>query len=259
MGAYHRRILLDTRPPLVEGSSGGSVVAELEDDFHRFGVTLHHDGTVVTAVEGHADRTPWSTCEEAVGVLPDFAGMPLFTRHSEVGRWARPREHCTHLFDITGLAVVHAGRGRMGRRTYDIEVPDREGEATRPSVERDGELVFRWDVDGSVIRGPAPFAEVALRGAFLSWAEEHLDEEGAEAAMLLRRAIDTSIGRGMQDVLDAMDRPNPDSLVMMEGACYSFQRVNMRRARRNKGMARDFTSGDGRLLADVDVQGEVGS
>src|SRR5690606_20541627 len=51
-GAYRRSLLIVTREP-------GVVVADLEDDFHRFRVVLEHDGARVTAVSGEGLRTPW--------------------------------------------------------------------------------------------------------------------------------------------------------------------------------------------------------
>ena len=54
-GAFRRAILLRTLDE-------ASVQGELEDDFHRFGVTLRHDGRAVTAVEGRSIRYPWSSC-----------------------------------------------------------------------------------------------------------------------------------------------------------------------------------------------------
>jgi hypothetical protein len=47
---YRRRIRITTAP--------GKARADIEDDAHRFGVALLHDGVKVTAIRGEGLRTP---------------------------------------------------------------------------------------------------------------------------------------------------------------------------------------------------------
>src|SRR5207253_3987668 len=54
-------------------------VAEIEDDFHHFVVTVAHDGRTVTGATGRAIRYPWSSCPLAGGALSALAGLPLST------------------------------------------------------------------------------------------------------------------------------------------------------------------------------------
>ena len=68
-GVYRRRIRLTASP--------GAVKAELEDDFHHFATTLHHDGKYATQVVGEAIRYPWTTCPAATLRLEALAGLPL--------------------------------------------------------------------------------------------------------------------------------------------------------------------------------------
>src|SRR4051794_30477497 len=72
-GVYRRRILLDALDER-------TVAGEMEDDFHRFGVTLVHDGTRVVEMRGEGVRYPWTTCPDAVEPLRALAGAPLSTQ-----------------------------------------------------------------------------------------------------------------------------------------------------------------------------------
>src|SRR5205085_6928940 len=101
--------------------------------------------------------------------LRALAGAPLSTRLSSLGEYAPARQNCTHLFDLSGLAVAHAARGDGGSRTYDVAIPDRDGTHTEPELWRDGALLFRWSIAGRHIVGPPPFDDVDLRGGFIAW------------------------------------------------------------------------------------------
>jgi hypothetical protein len=239
MGVYRRRmrvVALDER----------TVRGDMEDDFHRFGVTLHHDGAFVTEVIGDATRHPWTTCPSAIEPLRALRGAPLSTRLSALGEHAPARQNCTHLFDLAGLAVTHAARGSRGSRTYDVAIPDRDGPRTEPALWQDGELLFRWRVNGRQIEGPAPFTDVSLRGNFIAWAEATLDAGTAEAASVLRRACDISFGRMMD--LDLFERATMLG-ERVHGTCHSFQPGTIDQAVRVKGQTRDFTDDPDALLA----------
>jgi hypothetical protein len=223
------------------------VQGELEDDFHHFGVMLRHDGTHVTDVAGDGIRFPWTTCPSAIEPLRALAGAPLSRRLSTLGEHAPARQNCTHLFDLSGLAIAHAARGDGGIRTYDVAIDDRDGKRTQPQLSRDGELVLRWDLVGRQLLGPAPFENVSLRGGFIAWAEETLDPDTAEAASVLRRACDISLGRVMDlDVFETADMLGEQ----VRGTCHSFQPGTIEQAVRVKGQTRDFTTDPGALLRD---------
>src|SRR3954453_19153948 len=112
------------RVETIDASTGRG---DMEDDFHRFGIPLHHDGELVTEVVGEGTRYPWTTCPGAVEPLRALSGAPLTTRLSALGEYAPARQNCTHLFDLTGLAVAHAARGNATTRVYDVAIPDRDG------------------------------------------------------------------------------------------------------------------------------------
>jgi len=239
-GTYRRRTRLV--------ADAGRVTADLEDDFHRFRVVLEHDGCSVRAVRGEAMRYPWTACPGAFTPLQAFVGAPLDPSPTAASRRVNPREHCAHLFDLAALALSHALRG--GRRQYDIAVPDRRDGRTRAALHRDGELLLTWEVAGSSISGPVPWAGHSLRGRdFLHWAEAELDPDTAEAAVALRRAV--FIASGRQGDLDSA--PNAGALLRWAAnTCHSFTPGIAEEALRVRGATREFSHGPDRLLADLE-------
>lgn len=238
-GVFRRRIRVAARD--------GRVRADLEDDFHRFAVELRHaEGRVVEA-RGEALRFPWTACPGATARIAALVGAPLVARAADLAAQTDATLHCTHLHDLAALALAHAAAGRA-RREYAVEVPDRIGGATRPSLARDGEPLLAWEVAGDRIAGPAPFAGVPLRGrAFLDWIAAELDPDGAEAAWVLRRALFIALGRAGD--LDAV--PTAAAVTAMVGTpCHSFQPGIAERALRVVGSTREWTDRPDGLLGE---------
>jgi hypothetical protein len=227
------------------------VEAGLEDDFHHFTARLEHDGALVTSVDARAHRWPWTTCPDAAGPLHALEGMELSPRCLAVGTHADPKQNCTHMFDLAGLAVAHAARGGpVGTtRQYDIEIPAaaQSGSPTKVRCWRDEQLVHEWTLEGRSCVSPEPFAGAPWRGGFLRWADETLDVDLAESAIVLRRACDIGMGRGMD--LDAVDRADEMEALML-GVCYTMQPPQIRVALRNKGTVRDFDADPEEMLAE---------
>jgi hypothetical protein len=243
-GPYRRRVRMVAVEP-------DAVVADLEDDFHRFRVTVHHDGNRVVDVRGEGLRFPWSTCADAAGQLHELDGMPLSTRCSAVAHHGDPRANCTHMFDLAGLAVAHAARGGE-RRQYDVELPPTVDGRTTPRLWRDGELTLAWTLDSApgVGRGLVdpvpPFDAAPWRGGFMRWADATLEPDEAEAAIVLRRACEIGMGRGMD--LDRLERAEQLAGVML-GVCYTMRPGTIAVALRNKLTARDFAEHPDALLS----------
>lgn len=240
--AYRRRIRCTTIEP-------GVVVAQLEDDFHHFVVTLRHDRSQVVACEAESRRWPWSTCPDAAAPLRALAGMPLSERFTAPGRWTDPKLNCTHQFDAACHAVTHAAWGRDIRQ-YDVEVPRRDPAtgATRVRLWVDGELHLTWDLTWDGIVAPqAPFDAAPWKGGFMRWADATLPEDDAECAIVLRRAADIGMGRGM----DLESVPVASQLpVVMAGICHSMQPGTVEVALRHRGSIRDFAARPDALLTD---------
>ncbi len=240
-GLYRRRIELM--------GDGRRVVADLEDDFHRFRLWLEHDGRRVIALRSDSLRYPWTECPGAARPLRALEGMPLSERSTAVGSHAESRSNCTHLFDLAGLAVAHATRGPSTRR-YDLTVPDRDPEArTQPQLERDGATLLSWQIEASRILAPEPYAGLELRGrGLIAWTDSHLDADQAEAAVLLRRACFISLGRA-----EDLDRAEHAGVFMplTAGTCHTFTPGLAEGALRMRGTSLDFSDRPEALLADL--------
>jgi len=241
-GAYRRRIRLV--------ALGADVVwGGLEDDFHHFEVTLHHDQRHVTKATMQAIRWPWTTCPDAGRALDGLAGMVLSERCTAVAGAVDPHLACTHQFDLAGLCVSHAAR-RLEHRQYDVEVPTPRDGALVPRLRRDGSLLLEWRLELQpngfrALVAPPPFTDAPWKGGFMRWADEHFDPEHAEAAIVLRRACDIGMGRGMD--LEAI--PVAQELAgIMTGVCYTMQPERMPVALRALGTIRDFSEHPDALL-----------
>lgn len=242
-GVYRRRIRI--------AAEDGAVRADLEDDPHRLGVRIGHDGRHVTAAAGTTHRTPWSLCPDSAGRLERLVGMALAPTPLAVHGHTPGQQQCTHMFDLAGLAIAHAARG-VPARQYDAAVTVASAEAPRQArLQRDGREVLWWTVDGTTIIAPAPFAGRDLR-SLLAWAETACDGADAfEAVVVLRRAVHISSAR----LMDLDDIPSAASLDRYGGACFVFQPERAAGSSRNRGSTRDFTHAPDALLRDAPTAG----
>lgn len=240
--AYRRRIRVHTAEP-------GVVVSELEDDFHHFVVTLTHDGEHVLSCENTSHRWPWSTCPDAAEPLRKLAGMPLSRRFTAAGAWTDPKQNCTHQFDTACHAITHAASDRE-TRVYDLEIPRRDPGTGETNVRLwvDGEPRLAWTINwGGIDAPPPPFDAAPWRGGFMRWADATLPEDDAECAIVLRRACDIGMGRGMDlDGIPVADQLPPT----MGGICHTMQPGVVEVAFRHVGSIRDFARDPDLLLRD---------
>lgn len=230
--SFRRRIAISAHPA-GDGTGGGTVRAALEDDFHHFRVAVRHEHGVVIAVEGFALRNPYSACPAAAGQLQSLAGMRLDSVANSVTRATDPGWQCTHMLDLAGLAIAAAARG-IAQRRYDIEVPRPINDRTRGRLLRDGVPLLDWEVEGAVIVAPAPYAGVNLRAGLARWALTTLDEDLAEATLVLRRCV--VIARGRDRNLDLVLHASPT------GNCYAQQPAQAPQALRIVDSTFDFTA-----------------
>jgi hypothetical protein len=239
MGSFHRRIVVRHRR---QGNTG-EVRAALEDDFHHFRVELRHESEHLVHVQGLAVRNPYSLCPAAAGQLTALLGMRLDRVASAVNRATDASLQCTHLLDLSGLAIALAAAGREHRQ-YDIEVADRVEGRTTASLRRDGAPVLAWQVQDITLTAPPPYADVSLRHGLARWALETLDAEEAEAAIVLRRCVLISLGRHKN--LDAQVHAVPTA------HCYVQQPVRAQQALRVIGSTQDHTGrADGLCSSDA--------
>lgn len=230
---YRRRILIE--PGLDQ------VTAELEDDYHRMVVTLHHADGVVTGVDSAMKRSPWTGCPGAMErVRETFTGVAL----ADVARRGEKNTNCTHLHDLALFAAAHAGDGAP--IAYEVHVGDpaggsREGDRTT-RVWRDGALLLEWRLQGMAFTAPEALAGRTLfeLGPYVG----SLDPATAEAARILRWATIVGSGRTL-DIpagLSATEYAN--------GSCYNFQPERAAGSARRPGADVDLSAPGMEPLAD---------
>lgn len=239
MGAVHRRIAVVSRPI---GEDAAEARAVVEDDFHHFRVTVRRQGQRVSEVFTHALRNPTVLCPAAGERLVEIVGMPLGAASVAVHEQVDARQQCTHMIDLAGLAVAALAQQRPSR-IYEAVVPDRVDGRTRATLSRDGVPLLAWDMDAGTITGPAPYAGLAIGTGFTGWVRERLSLDEAEAALVLRRAVFISGGRGVD-----LDAPGRTTGPM--GGCWVWQPERAAAAKRNIGSTQDFTGRADVLLQD---------
>jgi hypothetical protein len=210
---YRRRIRITTAP--------GKARADIEDDAHRYGVALLHDGNKVTAIRGEGLRTPWTLCIDAAKLVDRLIG------------------------------IAHAYRGTP-QRQYDIDVPYPVLSYDLPktvTLYRDGQLVLQWTVEGGVVTSPPRYAGQDLAG-ILRWARTTLpDPDDYEAVVVARRA--THISGVKTTDLDQRQSAGEGGSSM--GRCWVFQPERAYVAWRIKGNTRDFSEGTDQMLSDLET------
>ena len=225
---YRRRI--ETRP------RDGVVEAAMEDYIHHFALRLHHDGTIVTAVELAPERTPWSTCADGSRGVASIVGTPL-TEVGALSTWIGSRAaQCVHTTDLAVVAAAAAVRGTD--RDYEVEMTGIGHPERTITLWIDGVEWATWVIDGLAIVDDdrsGRFAGLALDApSFSAWMAELLGPEEREPAAVLRRASSIGLGRGLpiDDWHDATEGMNP-----LE-SCHTYRAEIVQLSRRNRGSAR---------------------
>lgn len=185
----------------------------------------------MTQIAARAFRFPWMICPNATGELQSLKGERLFPSMTQLGRLRDARTHCTHLFDLAGLMIALATRG-IGERRYLACLAYRVDGRTQATLLRDRETILRWDVEGSTVTGEPPFIARGIGTGFASFVEGLLPDE-AEAALILRRAVFVSSGRGTP--LDEV------TVAPAQGGRFVQRPERAHLATRNLGLRRNFT------------------
>lgn len=243
-GALRRRIRLVAAP--------GAVRAGIEDAYHSFRLVLRHDGARILALEPGFRRVPLTTCPGAGAPLQRFIGTALDTPGAELVAREDPRGHCTHLHDLTILAMAHARRG--GARQYDVAVPDEADGPVWSTLHRDGVEVLRWRTLDARIVEPGPLEGRPLLRGFARWATATFDGDALEAAFVLHKGYFVSRARPW-NVEASAGRPVAHHTIM-RGACFSYSEPQMSVAIRNTGTSIDTSDAATPLLADFDREGD---
>lgn len=220
----------------------GEARAAIEDDFHHFRVVVRHEGGTVTSATSVTFRAPYSLCAAAESRLEALVGQPVTTVLPALTRDIDARQQCTHQFDLACLAIAMAARG-PGSRSYHAVVDDSRDEHYRAALRRDGEEVLAWDMDGDTIAGPEPFAGRSIHSGFTPFVAQALGGDEAEAALILRRAVFITSGRGVDEWVDSLAH------ALNTGGCWVQQAERHQQALRNKGSAKDFSGRTDQLTA----------
>ena len=236
--------------------SDTQTIGELEDDFHHFRVELTHDSDNVLSLSGIVLRAPWSTCSEADQPLQKIVGKPLSSDSTAIGSYATPTSNCTHLFDLTGLAISHSMQDEEVCQ-YDLMVTDPLDEKQELRLWKNGELLLDWLIHEGTIISPKDWEGVSLVGKFIAWAKDNLDPLTAEAAIALRRMTHISTGHGIN--LDKLEigSEHTDGPI---GRCYTYSTEVLIRAKRMRGTVRDFRKDEhaSLMLSDMEARGKAG-
>ena len=214
--------------------------AAIEDDYHHFRVLLRSGGGVITEARSHALRFPNNFCPAAGTRLAELPGKPLVASAAEVMEFTDARQQCTHQFDLAALAVAALAH-RRPHRLYEVSVPDRIDGRTSGAVRRDGVEVLRWALNGHVIQAPALFAGRSIGTGFTAFVRT-LPEGEAEAALVLRRAVFVSQGRGID--IKALGPMGP------LGGCWAWQPERAGQVERIPESRLDFSDRPEALVAD---------
>ena len=220
---FRRAILIDHRQ--------GVVQADLEDDFHRFGVTLTHDGETIVGVEGRAGRFPWLTCAEAPGALVALIGARVSRDATAIFRLTDPRLQCTHLFELSALAIAEAARGE-GQTLLEAEVEDLAEGGRTARVFRDGALAMEWRIENDIIVAPAAYAG-RKPSDFNSRTIADAPPDLAPILLIMRRVAGLAMARRFD-----VDAFGSAAEMSRSPACFSLQPANAPRARRMTGSIR---------------------
>jgi hypothetical protein len=226
-GAYRRR--------LVFSAVKSGLVAQVDDSFHSYWLILDHDGDEVTGVDAGFVRAPTDMCPGASAGLKAMVGSFLRAGVGELIAKLPRASNCTHLTDLAIWAVAHVGTSA----TWDIEVPDQAGSPVWIEIDRDGQVVHRWQVGSSQVVLPADFAEKPLMGGFINWARKAFSGDELLAATMLQRGL--FVARGRQHIVDqgepvALSRANG-----MAGMCWSYSEDRWLKGQGTLGYVRDFS------------------
>lgn len=236
-GAFLRRIRLT--------KTATSVLAELEDCSHAMRLTLHHRDRCISGIEGEVLRAPVNTCAEAPARLQEFVGQPLSGSSEEWIKRINPTRHCTHLHDITLMAIAHV-QGENPVRQLDITVTDEANSVMNAEILLDGNAIHRWQVKGREILAPDRLKGKPLFKGFIQWVCEELSGEEQICALALQRGLLVSNARRW-DMPSVYGKP-ADTFGPGKNICYSYSEERIHSAWRSPDSVRDFTRTPEQLL-----------
>lgn len=229
-GCLRRKILL-TRTPY-------GVLAEQEDDNHAFRIRLSITDNIVRDIDAETLRVPMSTCSGASVKLREIIGTTVTQNPRALGAEHNPKSHCTHLFDLAGLAICHHSKP-VAQRCFDIVIQDEKEGVMHCAVSLNDKIIFDWQVKQQVINNEGPWKGVNVQKGFSAWVMDNLGGDEAEAALSLSRAYFISITRRVLVEKNAGMAIAND--LMPKGVCFTYSPPSVETAYRLHETTRDFT------------------
>ena len=231
---YHRRITL--RPDTPEA---GTLEAHMQDHCHHMRVRISHSEGQILNATGEGLRLPWNTCPLGVAGIGRLTGMTvsaaLDARNWPGGRTA----NCVHSADLALVALAHVDDTET--TVYAITVTPATAQVRQARLDRNGELLLQWTIEGSTLTSPPELAGRSLdRADFQSWTAK-LDPAAKEAATILRRACHIAPSRDID--LDIYQVASES--IGADASCYTLQDGVIDTARRVVGSSRiELTDAD---------------
>lgn len=246
-GVFRRRIrLVRTATSALNGQVHGA----LEDCNHGFQSTVIYRDGKVTDVKPQFMRIPFTTCDGAWKPLQNLVGAAIDATPSQLLAIAPPLSNCTHLHDLTLLAIAHTQRPEITVQ-YDIEVTDATPEnASHLRVFRSGDdgervLMHHWQSKNYMLVDPPELKDKPLFMGFSRWANERFSGLANEAAFVLQKGNLVSIGRMLDvDAMEGSRAADENGSV----SCFTYSPPNNAIATRIGKTVRDFTDAEERLL-----------
>lgn len=244
-GVFRRRIRLARKGD----HNSGQVHGALEDCNHGFQSTVFYQNGRVTDIKPQFMRIPFTTCDGAWQPLQKLQGASVGASPSELLLMAPPLSNCTHLHDLTLLAIAHTQRENEVVE-YDVEVTDATAGISDLRVWRstnDGNknLVHHWQSLNYAVSSPIELKDKPLFMGFSRWANEKFSGIENEAAFVLQKGNLVSIGR-MLDVEAMTGSRAADENDRV--ACFTYSPENSSLAIRIGNTVRDFTTNEEKLL-----------
>ncbi|WP_081492232.1 DUF2889 domain-containing protein [Rhizorhabdus wittichii] len=213
----------------------GSAVAQVDDDFHSYWLTLDHDGERVTAIDAGFNRAPTTMCPGSTAGLQALVGVALTASAHELLEQLPRTSNCTHLTDLALWSIAHHSRSS----DWDVEIPDQTGDPVQIVVRRDGEPIHRWMMKDFHVVAPAELTGKPLLAGFRKWARDSFFDDALIAATMLQRGI--FVARGRPYVVDR-GAPMPLSrAVGMAGMCWAYSGDRLAKGFGTIGYVRDFS------------------
>ena len=150
-------------------SQGNTVSLAMEDLAHAFKIQFSHDGQSITAIEAEWVRHPVSSCIGAEQQLQSLVGCPISKHILTAAQYQSANLHCSHMFNMLSIAIVHAAHGRADRR-YDIVISELQNDLVHARIDINGDTVSApiFNTQNEII-SPEQYQGISLNKGFTRW------------------------------------------------------------------------------------------